>query len=482
MTRLPPELQAILKYAAESASADMSWKAMDRYSKDLEAMKAEQGVKVHRTPDAVLQAQLAAWDKVIAAQSQEPFFAKVVEIQKAWAKRVVGSAVRDRGRPEDGLRSLLQGARRRRQDGGSAWPCGAGNYRGGVMPVSAARGAMKSTAPVVTACSARGVVIVIVRDLLVALCLWPGRRPRREQGPAAHRSSSASSAFGAARRLAAAHAEARHDAYSPLALLGGRRRNPRELRAQSRQAHARRSAGAPRLQRLLIPVDQVSTFVGKLFAWTIVILTFAVSYEVFSRYVFGADHLGLSMRATSSMARLFIMAGAYALSRNAHVRGDFLYRAWPPRRQAAMDLVLYFLFFFPGIIAFIYSGYGFAAQSWMTHEHSAYSPDGLPVYQYKTLIPVTGVLLLLQGIVEVIRCIVCLQARRVAAAAARRRGAGERHPRAAWHARRKSRRPAVTDPQLGVLMLVLFIFLIMLGFPDRLHADGDGRRLRLPRL
>jgi len=86
---LAPDLQAILKYATESASADMSWKAMDRYSKDLEAMKAEQGVKVHRTPDTVLQAQRAAWDKVIAAQSQEPFFAKVVESQKAWAKRVI---------------------------------------------------------------------------------------------------------------------------------------------------------------------------------------------------------------------------------------------------------------------------------------------------------------------------------------------------------------------------------------------------------
>jgi TRAP-type mannitol/chloroaromatic compound transport system substrate-binding protein len=86
---LAPDLQAILKYATESASADMSWKAMDRYSKDLEAMKAEQGVKVHRTPKAVLEAQLAAWDAVIAAQSQEPFFAKVVESQKAWTKRVV---------------------------------------------------------------------------------------------------------------------------------------------------------------------------------------------------------------------------------------------------------------------------------------------------------------------------------------------------------------------------------------------------------
>jgi TRAP-type mannitol/chloroaromatic compound transport system substrate-binding protein len=88
---LAPDLQAILKYGAESSSADMSWKAMDRYSKDLEAMKAEQGVKVHRTPDAVLQAQLAAWDKVIAAQSQEPFFAKVVESQKAWTKRVLAA-------------------------------------------------------------------------------------------------------------------------------------------------------------------------------------------------------------------------------------------------------------------------------------------------------------------------------------------------------------------------------------------------------
>ena len=87
---LAPELQAIVQYAVESASADMSWKAMDRYSKDLAGMKAEQGVKTHKTPDEVLQAQLAAWDKVIVAQSQEPFFAKVVESQKAWAKRVVG--------------------------------------------------------------------------------------------------------------------------------------------------------------------------------------------------------------------------------------------------------------------------------------------------------------------------------------------------------------------------------------------------------
>lgn len=208
--------------------------------------------------------------------------------------------------------------------------------------------------------------------------------------------------------LATAHAERQTLAYSPFLfwlgvagimasfVLNLRKRTPDE-------------GWGPRLQRVLIPVDQVSTFVGQLFAWTIVILTLAVSYEVFMRKVFRAPTTWVYDASYILYGALFIMAGAYALSRNAHVRGDFLYRQWPPRRQALMDLVLYFLFFFPGIIAFIYSGYGFAAQSWMTREHSAYSPDGLTVYEYKTLIPATGILLLLQGIVEVIRCIYCLR-------------------------------------------------------------------------
>ena len=166
---------------------------------------------------------------------------------------------------------------------------------------------------------------------------------------------------------------------------------------------------APRLQRLLLPVDRVSTFVGQLFAWAILILTAAVSYEVFSRYLFGAPTDWAFDASYILYGALFIMAGAYAMARNAHVRGDFLYRSWRPQRQAWMDLVLYFLFFFPGIIAFIYSGYGFAAQSWVTHEHSPYSPDGLPVFQYKTLIPVTGLFMLFQVIVEVIRCLICIR-------------------------------------------------------------------------
>ena len=166
---------------------------------------------------------------------------------------------------------------------------------------------------------------------------------------------------------------------------------------------------APRLQRLLLPVDRVSTIVGQFFAWSILLLTLAVSYEVFSRYILGSPTDWAFDASYILYGLLFIMAGAYALSRNAHVRGDFLYRSWRHRRQAGMDLVLYLLFFFPAIIAFIYSGYGFAAQSWFSHEHSAYSPSGPPIYHYKTIIPVTGVLLLLQGLVEVVRCLICLR-------------------------------------------------------------------------
>lgn len=205
-----------------------------------------------------------------------------------------------------------------------------------------------------------------------------------------------------------AHASKGTTPYTPLAFWAG----VAMILASFVLQLKKRSPGegwAPRLQRLLLPVDRVSTIVGQFFAWSILLLTFAVSYEVFSRYVLGAPTDWAFDASYILYGVLFIMAGAYALSRNAHVRGDFLYRAWPPRRQALMDLVLYFLFFFPGIIAFIYSGYGFAAQSWFSHEHSAYSPSGPPIYHYKTVIPITGVLLLLQGIVEVVRCLVCLR-------------------------------------------------------------------------
>ncbi len=170
-----------------------------------------------------------------------------------------------------------------------------------------------------------------------------------------------------------------------------------------------RSGDASPTQQLLIFTDSVSTGVGHLFAWCIVILTFAISYEVFSRYVLQAPTSWAYDASYILYGTLFIMAGAYALCRNGHVRGDFLYRMWPPRVQAGMDLVLFFLFFFPGILAFIYSGYQFAAASWAVNEHSSYSPAGPPIYHFKTLLPITGILMLLQGIAEVVRCLVCLR-------------------------------------------------------------------------
>jgi TRAP-type mannitol/chloroaromatic compound transport system permease small subunit len=163
------------------------------------------------------------------------------------------------------------------------------------------------------------------------------------------------------------------------------------------------------MERVLFLVDELSIWVGKTFAWAILILTLTTAYEVFSRYIFGAPTTWAFDASYMLYGALFLMAGPYALARNGHVRGDFLYRSWSPRRQAGMDLLLYFLFFFPGIIALIYAGYEFARMSWVMNEHSAASPDGPPVYHFKTLIPIVGVLMLLQGIVEVIRCVITLR-------------------------------------------------------------------------
>lgn len=163
------------------------------------------------------------------------------------------------------------------------------------------------------------------------------------------------------------------------------------------------------MNRILLFVDGISTWVGKTFAWCILLLTFTTSYEVFARYMFGAPTDWAFDASYMLYGTLFMMAGAYTLSRNGHVRGDFLYRAWRPRTQATSDLILYVLFFFPGMLAFIYSGYSFAKLSYMMNEHSAASPDGPIVWPFKWLIPIVGCLMVLQGIVEVIRCIICIR-------------------------------------------------------------------------
>src|SRR5687767_83044 len=156
-------------------------------------------------------------------------------------------------------------------------------------------------------------------------------------------------------------------------------------------------------------IDSLSTWVGKAFAWLILVLTLGISYEVFVRYVLRAPTTWAFDFSYITYGALFLMAGAYTLGRNGHVRADVLYRFWRPRTQASMDLVLYVLFFLPGVAAFIYSGWNYPYCSVRFLEVSIFSPAGIPVFPLKALIPVTGVLLLLQGIAEIIRCIICIR-------------------------------------------------------------------------
>jgi TRAP-type mannitol/chloroaromatic compound transport system permease small subunit len=156
-------------------------------------------------------------------------------------------------------------------------------------------------------------------------------------------------------------------------------------------------------------VDQFNSWVGKTFAWCIVALTIVVCYEVVSRYIFGAPTEWAFDYSWMLYGTLFMMAGAYTLARNGHVRGDFLYRQWPPRRQAMVDLALYVVFFFPGILSLVYAGWKFAHFSWLINERSPFSPGGPVVWPVKMLIPLTGVLMTLQGVAECMRCILCLR-------------------------------------------------------------------------
>src|SRR5687768_599961 len=163
------------------------------------------------------------------------------------------------------------------------------------------------------------------------------------------------------------------------------------------------------MTRFLFFIDSLSTWVGKAFAWLILVLTLGVSYEVFVRYVLRAPTTWAFDFSYINYGALFLMAGAYTLARNGHVRADVLYRLWKPRTQASMDLALFILFFIPAVVAFMYSGWNYAKMSVAFREVSIFSPAGVPVFPLKALIPLTGLLLLLQGIAEIIRCVLCIR-------------------------------------------------------------------------
>jgi TRAP-type mannitol/chloroaromatic compound transport system permease small subunit len=180
------------------------------------------------------------------------------------------------------------------------------------------------------------------------------------------------------------------------------------FRAEFKDA-VRRTPNASTGERILYLVDSLSTAIGKTYGWAILVLTFTTSYEVFSRYMFGAPTDWAFDASYMLYGSLFMLGGAYALARNSHVRGDFIYRAWSPRTQAGVDFTLFILFFFPGMLAFVYSGYGFAEVSRWMNEHSAASPDGPIVWPFKWLISIVGCLMVIQGIVELTRCVMTMR-------------------------------------------------------------------------
>ena len=163
------------------------------------------------------------------------------------------------------------------------------------------------------------------------------------------------------------------------------------------------------MQKLLLFVDKISIWVGRAFSWAIVLLTLHVAWEVFSRYALDSPRAWAFDAMIMLYGTLFMMAGAYTLAQNGHVRGDVIYGFFSPRAQAALDLTLYIVFFLPGVIALTYAGYFYAAESWAIRETSNITSEGPPYYPFKTVIPVAGAFVLMQGIVEIIRCVICLR-------------------------------------------------------------------------
>ncbi len=162
------------------------------------------------------------------------------------------------------------------------------------------------------------------------------------------------------------------------------------------------------MQKLLLFVDKASTLAGQIFGWAILALTLLISWEVFSRYVLNVPHAWVLDAQIMLYGLLFMMAGAYTLAKGGHVRGDVLYGFFAPRTQASIDLVLYILFFLPGIFALTYAGWIYANESMAINEQT-FSPEPLPLYPFKFVIPLAGIFLMFQGVVEIVRCIVCLR-------------------------------------------------------------------------
>ena len=162
------------------------------------------------------------------------------------------------------------------------------------------------------------------------------------------------------------------------------------------------------MQKLLLAIDTVSTFIGKAAAWAVVGLTVLISWEVFSRYALNNPHAWVLDAQIMLYGTLFMLAGAYTLAKGGHVRGDVLYGFFSPRAQAGVDLALYIVFFLPGVLAMTWAGWTYAQESLAIREQT-FSATPLPLYPFKFVIPVAAAALLLQGLAEIARCVICLK-------------------------------------------------------------------------
>jgi TRAP-type mannitol/chloroaromatic compound transport system permease small subunit len=163
------------------------------------------------------------------------------------------------------------------------------------------------------------------------------------------------------------------------------------------------------MQKVLLGIDKISTFVGQTFSWLIVVLTALMTWEIFSRRFFDAPHAWTFDAQIQLYGFLFMAAGAYTLAKSGMVRGDVLYGFLSPRVQASIDLVLYIAFFLPGIVALTYAGWIYAGESWAIRERSTIMSDGPPLYWFKSMIPFAGALIGVQGIAEIVRCVLCIR-------------------------------------------------------------------------
>ncbi len=162
------------------------------------------------------------------------------------------------------------------------------------------------------------------------------------------------------------------------------------------------------MKNFLLSVDRLSTWIGQAFSWLIVLLTVQIAVEVFMRYIMNDPHDWALNVQIMMYGTLFMTAGAYTLAKNGHVRGDVLYGFFEPRTQAWIDLILYVLFFLPGIVALTWAGWNFAQDSLAIREQT-FSADALPLYPFKFVLPLSGAILLLQGLVEIVRCVICIR-------------------------------------------------------------------------